>query len=455
MEEITQRHPSEYRRPIVFVPFPFEGHTNPILQFATALHSKGFTNITVAHSQLKFPHPSNHPDHLTILKLPDGILGEDYSQGFGAFVRKVNEKFTAQLQELLSRMIQDSDELPCVIYDGFMYQTEDVANNLKLPSIVIRCSNAMAFLVYFSFPRLREQGLIPFEDSKLLDPVPELEPLRFKELPIRKSPFMDSSLDLLTTTCNWGSSSAQIFNTIDVLENSPLTQVQQICQIPVYALGPIHKIAPTLSSHGVLKADVSCFEWLDKQESSSVIYVSMGSGVSMNVKDLIEMAWGLANSGQPFLWVVRPGSVEGSKWIELLPEGFKEHVGERGCIIKWAPQKEVLAHHAIGGFWSHCGWNSTLESISEGVPMICRPSHGDQKMNTRSITSVWKVGFEMENELERGEIDRCIKKLMVDKEGHGIRQRAMELKEKIDLSIEKGGSTYNSLNALIELIVSF
>lgn len=80
----------------------------------------------------------------------------------------------------------------------------------------------------------------------------------------------------------------------------------------------------------------------------------------MKKKELAEMAWGLANSKQPFLWVVRPDRTEGSERKESLPDGFKEAIGERGCIVKWAPQKEVLAHSAIGGFWSHCGWNSTL-----------------------------------------------------------------------------------------------
>ncbi|KAF3454615.1 hypothetical protein FNV43_RR05063 [Rhamnella rubrinervis] len=109
------------------------------------------------------------------------------------------------------------------------------------------------------------------------------------------------------------------------------------------------------------------------------------------------MAWGLASSQQPFLWVVRPGLVSGLDWIELLPKGFREGVGERGCIVKWAPQQEVLAHEAVGGFWSHCGWNSTLESISEGVPMICKPCFGDQKVNARYVIHEWRVGIELED----------------------------------------------------------
>ncbi|KAI5321841.1 hypothetical protein L3X38_030913 [Prunus dulcis] len=120
--------------------------------------------------------------------------------------------------------------------------------------------------------------------------------------------------------------------------------------------GPFHKIA-TAASSSSLEEDTGCIVWLEKQSHNSVIYVSFGES----------------------------GSICGSDWIELLPQEFIEAVGERGCIVKWAPQMEVLAHDEVDGFWSHCCWNSTLESLSEGVPMICRPCSGDQKVQARSF----------------------------------------------------------------------
>lgn len=96
---------------------------------------------------------------------------------------------------------------------------------------------------------------------------------------------------------------------------------------------------------------------------NSLVYVSLGSIASTGEKEAADMAWGIANCQQPFLWAIRPDSVSGSDWIELLPKGFRDCVGERGCIVKWAPQKQVLAHEPEGGFWSRCGWNSTSESL--------------------------------------------------------------------------------------------
>ncbi|KAL7173296.1 hypothetical protein ACSBR2_032707 [Camellia fascicularis] len=123
--------------------------------------------------------------------------------------------------------------------------------------------------------------------------------------------------------------------------------------------------SPSFST-SLLKKNINCISWIDKQALNSVLYISLGSLASVNETELAEMAWGLANSKQTFLWVIRPGLVHGSKWIELLPEGFDDVIGEKWCIVQWALQEEVLVHCGVGWFWSHCGWNSILESVLEG-----------------------------------------------------------------------------------------
>ncbi|KAL1188037.1 UDP-glycosyltransferase 76E4 [Cardamine amara subsp. amara] len=172
----------------------------------------------------------------------------------------------------------------------------------------------------------------------------------------------------------------------------------------------------------------------------------------MVAKEMLEMAWGLLNSNQPFLWVIRPGSIAGSEWIESLPEEVSKMVSERGYIVKWVPQIEVLGHHAVVGFWSHCGWNSTLESIVEGVPMICRPFQGEQKLNAMYLESVWRIGIQLEGEVERKGVERAVKRLIVDEESEGMRERALDLKEKVKASLRSGGSSYNALDELIKFL---
>jgi hypothetical protein len=284
------------------------------------------------------------------------------------------------------------------------------------------------------------------------DRVPNLHSLRFKDLPVSIFGVPDNFLDMISQMYNVRTSSAVIWNTIDCLEQSSLEQQQQrYCPIPIFPIGPLHKFAP-VSSSSLLNEDTSCITWLEKQPCNSVLYISLGSLASIDETEVAEMAWGLASSWQRFLWVVRPGSIPGSEWIESLPEDFREIVGERGCIVKWAPQKEVLAHSAVGGFWSHCGWNSTLESISEGVPMICKPCFGDQRVNARYASYVWGIGLQLENKLERKEIERAIRRLMVDSEGEEMRHKAKNLKEKVEICIKEGGSSYNNLKMLLEFM---
>ncbi|KAJ4725689.1 UDP-glycosyltransferase [Melia azedarach] len=354
----------------------------------------------------------------------------------------------------MEQLKAQDEMISCIIYDEILYFAESVANRLELPSIILRPAGANFFISRSALLQFKDGGNLSSKGLESEDTVPNFHPLRFKDLPLSKFGSLETMSQLLDNASHTRSSSAVIFNTMDFLEQPSLAKIEQRCQVPLFCIGPLYKFAPALSS-SLLKEDISCITWLDKQTKNSVIYVSLGSLTLIDESELAEMAWGLANSKQPFLWVVRPGSVCGSDWLESLPEGFKESIGERGCIVKWAPQKEVLAHGSVGGFWSHCGWNSTLESISEGVPMICRPNSGDQKVNARYLSHVWKVGLELENEVQRGEVERAVRRLMVDKKGMEMRDRAKDLKEKTELCIGKGGSSYNSLNELLKLISSF
>lgn len=138
----------------------------------------------------------------------------------------------------------------------------------------------------------------------------------------------------------------------------------------------------------------------------------------------------------------------------MLPNKFLEEFNERAYIVKWAPQKEVLAHPSVGAFWTHSGWNSTLESISEGIPMICTPFFSEQMVNARNVRDVWKVGLQLEHGIERGEVERTIRRLMVEKEGEEIKERSLKLMEKANRCLKEGGSSYQSLDGLVNHILS-
>jgi UDP:flavonoid glycosyltransferase YjiC (YdhE family) len=292
-------------------------------------------------------------------------------------------------------------------------------------------------------------------ESQLYTPVKELPPLRVRDLFISSSSNHEMMRKVLArATEAVMNSKALVINTFDALETAELERIRRELDVAVVlAVGPLHKLSTRSTGSSLLREDRSCIEWLDTQPTGSVLYVSFGSLTSMDAAELLEVAWGLANSGQPFLWVVRRDLVRGSHGSDL-PEGFALAVEGRGKVIPWAPQLEVLAHPAVVGFWTHNGWNSTLESISEGIPMICRPQFADQMMNTRYVEAAWGVGFELEGELKRNKIEEAVRKLMKGAKGVVARERGQDLKKKVESCLESGGSSLLAIDKLIGQILS-
>ncbi|KAG8371439.1 hypothetical protein BUALT_Bualt13G0087700 [Buddleja alternifolia] len=442
---------AERRRGVVLVPYPFQGHITPMLQLASILHSKGFS-IFIAHTQFNSPNPSSHPD-FTFLPLSDHLTAADTS--FYNLLNAhsiMNKNCKAPFEKYMGEM---QEHVACIIYDSIMNFVDVVANHLNIPTIVLRTNTAAYMHSHFAVFQLLEQNLIPLPESQLEEAVPKAYPLRYKDLPLSASiEIPEVVLDFIRSYMDIRSSSAVIWNTIDMVDHEPLQKLQHHWQVPFFTIGPFHKIVPPELPTSLMEEDNSCLSWLDKQAPDSVIYVSLGSLAIINEKELTEMASGLAQSKQPFLWVLRPSLLNGSKEAtEYLREDFQNKTREQGLIVKWAPQKKVLAHRAVGGFLTHCGWNSTLESICEGVPLICRPCFSDQNVNARYVTYVWRVGLELENVSERS-IERAINTLMVGEEGKKLRQRAIHMKKEIEHSINSGGSSYESLNCLVDFINS-
>ncbi|XVF46618.1 hypothetical protein PTKIN_Ptkin03bG0042300 [Pterospermum kingtungense] len=433
---------------LVLVMLPYQGHITPMLQLATILHSKGFS-ITILHPALNSPDPSNHPQ-FTLVPIP---YRQNESDGdVGSLLLHLNKNSAEPIKQCIQKILHQKDSLnhiAAILYDTALYCAQTIADDLRLPGISVRTNPAASLLLFPVFPH--SDGT----DSVSENEMPELQSLQLPHVrALLSQHFTEKTTEARIRMSNgMKRSSAMVVNTMDFLEQAALSKIKEYYPPPIFTIGPIHKLSPNVRS-SLFMEDANSITWLNKQAQKSVIYVSFGSMACIDEQELIETAWGLANSKQPFLWVVRPGLVRGSEWIESLPNGFKESVGERGCIVKWAPQKKVLAHAAVGGFWSHCGWNSTLESICEGVPMLCRPFSGDQPLNTNYICYVWKVGLKLQNKLERGDIEEAIKRLMVDREGEEMRKKAMDLKEKAALCLQEDGSSLCCLNELTKQILS-
>ncbi|GAB4827534.1 hypothetical protein Ancab_034418 [Ancistrocladus abbreviatus] len=441
---------------VVLFPIPLQGHLNPMFQLADILHSRGFS-VSIIHTQFNAPNPADHANY-AFEPIDDGLSGSIASKlDVISLFNTLNKNCKEPLRNCLSKMLADDQEEPiaCLIADAFWFSSQAVADSLKLPRLVLRTTNASSFVAIAFLPLLREKGYFPIKDSQLEELLIEFPPLKVKDIPRVGKTDQEVLYEFLTKVCKEAKSShGLIFNTFEELEDSALAKLREEFGIPIFTIGPFHKLIPAFSSN-LLTPDRSCICWLDNQAPKSVLYVSFGSLAAISESEFLEAAWGLANSKQPFLWVIRPGLVRGSEGSHPLPDEILDMIAGRGHIVKWAPQQEVLAHPAVGGFWTHGGWNSTFESICEGVPMICLPNFADQMVNARYVGEVWKVGIPLENGVERGEVEKAVRTLLVEKEGEKMRERIACLREKADICLKEGGSSFKSLEDLTHRIGSF
>jgi hypothetical protein len=168
---------------------------------------------------------------------------------------------------------------------------------------------------------------------------------------------------------------------------------------------------------------------------------------------LKEFAWGIANSKLPFLWIMRPDVVMGENETISLPQEFLDETNERGYITNWCCQEQVLSHISVGGFLTHCGWNSTLEAISFGVPTICWPFFAEQQTNCRYLCNNWGIGMEINHDVKREEITKLVIEMMKGEKGKEMRQKSLEWKKKATNATNFEGTSYNNFYKLVERIL--
>lgn len=232
-----------------------------------------------------------------------------------------------------------------------------------------------------------------------------------------------------------GSGAAIIINTFDELEQPALDAMHAILP-QIYTIGPLNflfeQLVPEDGSLGAIRSslwreDHSCLEWLHGKELRSVVYVNYGSITTMSSQELVEFAWGLANCGYDFLWILRNDLVNGDTTV--LPPEFLESTKGKCLLASWCEQEAVLRHEAVGLFLTHCGWNSTMEGLSVGVPMLCWPFFAEQQTNTRYSCMEWGVGMEIGDDVRREVVEARIREAMGGEKGRVMKQRAVEWKE--------------------------
>ncbi|KAK7401217.1 hypothetical protein VNO78_12540 [Psophocarpus tetragonolobus] len=464
---------------VVCVPYPAQGHVNPFMQLAKLLHCVGF-HITFVNNE--FNHNrfvrSHGPDFVkglpdfTFETIPDGLplSDKDATQDIPALCESTRKNCYGPFKELVVKLNSCSEVPPvsCIIADGIMGFARRVARDLGIQEVSLWTASACGFVGYLQFEELVKSGILPFKDEnfatdgtldKSLNWISEMKDMRLKDLPsfIRITSLDDIMFDFLDSQArNTLTSSSIIINTFQDLDGESI-DVLNTKNPNIYNVGPLHLLGRHFpekekgfktSGSSLWKNDPKCLTWLDKWEPSSVIYVNYGSITVMSEHHLKEFAWGLANSKLPFLWIMRPDIVMGE--FIALPQEFFDEIKDRGYITNWCVQEQVLSHPSIGAFLTHCGWNSTLESISAGVPMICWPFFAEQQTNCKYVCTNWGIGMEINHDVKREEIAKLVKEMMIGEKGMKMKQKCLEYKKKAIRATNVGGSSYNDFYKLIK-----
>ncbi|WOH09083.1 hypothetical protein DCAR_0728538 [Daucus carota subsp. sativus] len=460
---------------VLIFPFPLQGHMNPMFKLSELLclagihvtylitvqnHSRLLQNTDIVSRYAKYPG-------FRFQMLPENV-SHGNAQPIKIFLQLYESLKTVQpfLRDVLVGRGQ-ARPVTCLITDGLMKFTLDVGEETRVPVVYFRTASAASFWAYFCSDKIVEGGECPFEGDDMDFPVrsvPGMEGfLRQRDLP---SPFRVPDINdtssfykiMSVETQQTVRARALILNTFQDLEKPIISQLST--QIPdIYTFGPLHAhlkarmdVETTSSMTGSsssLWEMLHCIKWLDEQPLKSVIYVSFGSLATVTTEQLMEFWFGLVNSGHRFLWVIRLDSVADNDGEQEFPAELEEGMKARGYTVNWAPQEEVLAHPAVGGFLTHSGWNSTLESIYEGVPMICWPYATDQQINSRFVGEVWKLGLDIKDTCDKFTIEKAVRNLM----GARKEEFAKSAKEMATLArkaVNEGGDCHHNLNKLIK-----
>lgn len=458
---------------VLAVPYPAQGHINPLLQLCIQLVPRGFTftfvNTHHNHERMLQSHSingetcvdQNSPIHMVSIAggCPPELHGYKASAP-GAF--QAAQDMQEPLEHLVASMEEQGDSISFVLSDILLGWSQISARKFGVPRMAFWAASAATCSAFLHFSDLAAQGRsVPVEtegaDAPLISGIPGLPPSHVDVLPEvwdQTGNFMQFRIQLVLSHFQvLDQASYLLLNSFHELEGAVVDALS--CRIPTIAVGPLlpshymafhtrtdSEEAPFLRP-SLFPEDGTCLAWLNRHAPSSVLFISFGSISVRSDDQMVELAEGLKASGCPFLWIRRPNHASVAELNSRLADfvvGTQDEQ-QQGLVVPWAPQLQVLSHPSIGGFLTHCGWNSVMESVAMGVPMLCWADTGERMSNQRFVVDFWKCGMEMtldrrakphvDNEavlVGREEVERTVRAFMLEKAGATVRARATQLK---------------------------
>ncbi|XP_073288726.1 hydroquinone glucosyltransferase-like [Primulina huaijiensis] len=455
---------------IAILPTPGMGHLIPLLEFSKTLFrhhgilSTFFVPTDGPLSEAQKSFLSDLPPSIDYVLLPP-VCFDDLAPG--TLVETIiSLTITRSLPSIRDAIISshDSKKFSAFVVDLFGTDGFDVAAELSIPPYIFFPSNAMLLSLILHLPKLDEMVSCEYWEVPEKLQIPGCVPIHGSDL---VAPLQDRKNEayrwLLHHSKKYSMAEGIMVNTFNELESNTIKTLQENgsgSKPSIYPIGPLVQMGSNSKSD-----DSGSLKWLDQQPNNSVLFISLGSGGTLSHEQLIEMSLGLELSEQRFLWVIRcpNDSTANASYFKIqntsdplayLPEGFVERTKNQGLVVPlWAPQAKILEHDSICAFLSHCGWNSTLESVVNGVPLIVWPLYAEQRMNAVLLNEDVKVALRPkvgENGLVgRVDIANVVKNLVEGEEGKVIRNRMKDLKDAAARVLTEDGSSARSLAEVV------
>ncbi|XP_057750223.1 anthocyanidin 3-O-glucosyltransferase 7-like [Arachis stenosperma] len=453
---MTNSRGDENKHVAVFA-FPFGSHLEPLLnlviKLARAAPHCSFSFIgTHKSNEILFSNPNNNiPDNIKAYSISDGIpeghiLSSHPVEKIDLFLKTGPHN----LQQGIDLAVADTKQrVTCIISNAFVPDSLIVAQDLHVPWIPVWLAMSCTLSSHFYTHAIRDHcaNATVGETISLGNFLPGLWMVRVEDLPQDVINGGENETLFSKTLASLGSvlpqAKAVIMNFFEELDPPLFVQdIRSKLQSLLY-LAPLLASSPSSAEED----STGCLSWLDKQGARSVVYVSFGTVVAPPPHELMAVAEALEESGFPFLWSLKDDVKS------VLPNGFVERTSMRGKIVPWAPQTEVLAHSSVGVFVTHCGCNSVIQSICNGVPMICRPFFGDQGITGRMVQDAWEIGVLVEGRvITKNRLVKSMNLILVDKEGNKIRENAIKVKKIVEVAAKPDGKAAQDFNTLVEII---
>ncbi|KAL0402789.1 UNVERIFIED_CONTAM: UDP-glycosyltransferase 74F2 [Sesamum radiatum] len=453
-----------YGAHILAVPYPSQGHVNPMLQFCKRLVFKG-AKATFAITNFISKTMSPTSDTVSIDTISDGCDDAGFMQADNVadYLTRMEIAGSKTLQQLIRKYQDCNNPFDCIVYDAFLPWVLDVAEKYAIKGAAFFTQACAVNYVYY----YAHHGLLTL-------PLSTPPPVELPGLPPLDLPDMPS---FIYVHGSYPAYFAMVLNQFSNVEKADFVLVNTFYKLEEKVVDSMTKVCPELLTIGPTvpslyldnrvendhNYDINLFQsdsqlstiinWLNTKPPASIVYIAFGSMDNLPKTQMEEIAWGLKKTNFDFLWTVRASDKE-----EKIPKDFVQASCDKGLFVHWSPQLEVLSNKAVGCFFSHGGWNSTTEALSLGVPMVVMPQWTDQTTDAKLVQDVWGVGVRVRAEADgivsREEIEGCIREVMEGEKGKEMKRNGSKWRDLAKEAVSEGGTSDINIDTFLSKLIT-